>query len=182
MNRLGGEEAADARVRLLADVKDVLGLSANPRMLGFIADIEEARLRRAKAGDGEITSAGLYRLLLDRWLVWEYERAHPRGAQPGLSVAQRWRAVTELATRLWQRTEQSVNIRELPAELIAAFQALGRHELDVDVTRHQIGSGTPLVWDDQENYGPMERVRAEPFEEVEIDLSVWWEDLELESE
>ncbi|WP_437291451.1 pentapeptide repeat-containing protein [Sorangium sp. So ce406] len=152
VNRLGSEEAADERVRRLADVKDLLGLSANPRMLGFIAEIEEAQLRRAKAGDGEITSAGLYRLLLDRWLVWEYERAHPRGAQPGLSVAQRWRAVTALATRLWQRTEQSVNIRELPAELIAALQALGRHELDVDVTRHQIGSGTLLVWDDQENF------------------------------
>ncbi|WP_049949577.1 pentapeptide repeat-containing protein [Sorangium cellulosum] len=152
VNRLGSEEAADVRVRQLADVKDLLGLSANPRMLGFIAEIEEAQLRRASAGDGEITSAGLYQLLLDRWLVWEYERAHPRGAQPGLSVAQRWRAVTELATRLWQRTEQSVSIRELPAELIAALQALGRHELDVDVTRHQIGSGTLLVWDDQENF------------------------------
>ncbi|WP_437760194.1 pentapeptide repeat-containing protein [Sorangium sp. So ce1389] len=152
VNRLGGEEAADARMRLLADVRDLLGLSANPRMLGFIAEIEEAQLRQAKAGDGEITSAGLYRLLLDRWLVWEYERAHPKGAQPGLSVAQRWRAVTELATRLWQRTEQSVSIRELPAELIAALQALGRHELDVAVAAHQIGSGTLLVWDDQENF------------------------------
>ncbi|WP_437820306.1 pentapeptide repeat-containing protein [Sorangium sp. So ce1078] len=152
VNRLGSEEAADVRVRQLADVKDLLGLSANPRMLGFIAEIEEAQLRRAGAGDGEITSAGLYRLLLDRWLVWEYERAHPKGAQPGLSVAQRWRAVTELALRLWQRTEQSVNIRELPAEVIAALQALGRHELDLDVTRHQIGSGTLLVWDDQENF------------------------------
>ncbi|WP_437616213.1 pentapeptide repeat-containing protein [Sorangium sp. So ce834] len=152
VNRLGSDEAADARVRLLADVKDLLGLSANPRMLGFIAEIEEAQLRQAKAGDGEITSAGLYRLLLDRWLVWEYERAHPKGAQPGLSVAQRWRAVTELATRLWQRTEQSVNIRELPAELIAALQALGRHELDVAVATHEIGSGTLLVWDDQENF------------------------------
>ncbi|WP_437321239.1 pentapeptide repeat-containing protein [Sorangium sp. So ce385] len=152
VNRLGTDEAADERMRQLADVKDLLGLSANPRMLGFIAEIEEAQLRQAMAGDGEITSAGLYQLLLDRWLVWEYERAHPRGAQPGLSVAQRWRAVTELATRLWQRTEQSVSIRELPAELIAALQALGRHELDVDVTRHQIGSGTLLVWDDQENF------------------------------
>ncbi|WP_437664252.1 pentapeptide repeat-containing protein [Sorangium sp. So ce1182] len=152
VNRLGGEEAADARMRLLADVRDLLGLSANPRMLGFIAEIEEAQLRQAKAGDGEITSAGLYRLLLDRWLVWEYERAHPKGAQPGLSVAQRWRAVTELATRLWQRTEQSVSIRELPPELIVALQALGRHELDVAVATHQIGSGTLLVWDDQENF------------------------------
>ncbi|XXY49514.1 pentapeptide repeat-containing protein [Sorangium sp. So ce269] len=152
VNRLGSEAAADARMRLLADVRDLLGLSANPRMLGFIAEIEEAQLRQAKAGDGEITSAGLYRLLLDRWLVWEYERAHPKGARPGLSVAQRWRAVTELATRLWQRTEQSVSIRELPAELIAALQALGRHELDAGVAAHQIGSGTLLVWDDQENF------------------------------
>ncbi|MGK3963280.1 pentapeptide repeat-containing protein [Sorangium sp. So ce118] len=152
VNRLGSEAAADARMRLLADVRDLLGLSANPRMLGFIAEIEEAQLRQAKAGDGEITSAGLYRLLLDRWLVWEYERAHPKGAQPGLSVAQRWRAVTELATRLWQRTEQSVSVRELPAELIAALQALGRHELDAGVAAHQIGSGTLLVWDDQENF------------------------------
>ncbi|WP_437948073.1 pentapeptide repeat-containing protein [Sorangium sp. So ce296] len=152
VNRLGSEDAADGRVRLLADVKDLLGLSANPRMLGFIAEIEEAQLRQAMAGDGEITSAGLYQLLLDRWLVWEYERAHPKGAQPGLSVAQRWRAVTELATRLWQRTEQSVSIRELPAELIAALQALGRHELDVAVATHEIGSGTLLVWDDQENF------------------------------
>ncbi|WP_437994092.1 pentapeptide repeat-containing protein [Sorangium sp. So ce145] len=152
VNRLDSEEAADERIQLLAEVKDLLGLSANPRMLGFIAEIEAAQLRQAKAGDGEITSAGLYKLLLDRWLVWEYERAHPKGAQPGLSVAQRWRAVTELATRLWQRTEQSVNIRELPAELIAALQALGRHELDLGVTVHQIGSGTLLVWDDQENF------------------------------
>ncbi|WP_437282526.1 pentapeptide repeat-containing protein [Sorangium sp. So ce375] len=152
VNRLDSEEAADERLQLLAEVKDLLGLSANPRMLGFIAEIEAAQLRQAKAGDGEITSAGLYKLLLDWWLVWEYERAHPKGAQPGLSVAQRWRAVTELATWLWQRTEQGVNIRELPAELIAALQALGRHELDLDVTRHQIGSGTLLVWDDQENF------------------------------
>ncbi|WP_437916835.1 pentapeptide repeat-containing protein [Sorangium sp. So ce302] len=152
VNRLDSEAAADERIQLLAEVKDLLGLSANPRMLGFIAEIEAAQLRQAKAGDGEITSAGLYKLLLDRWLVWEYERAHPKGAQPGLSVAQRWRAVTELATRLWQRTEQSVNIRELPAELIAALQALGRHELDLGVTVHQIGSGTLLVWDDQENF------------------------------
>ncbi|WP_438036742.1 pentapeptide repeat-containing protein [Sorangium sp. So ce204] len=152
VNRLDSEEAADERMQLLAEVKDLLGLSANPRMLGFIAEIDAAQLRQAKAGDGEITSAGLYKLLLDRWLVWEYERAHPKGAQPGLSVAQRWRAVTELATRLWHRTEQSVNIRELPVELIAALQALGRHELDLDVTKHQIGSGTLLVWDDQENF------------------------------
>jgi sugar lactone lactonase YvrE len=152
VNRLGDDGAADARMRLLADVKDLLGLSANPRMLGFIAEIEEAQHRQAKAGDREITSAGLYKLLLDRWLVWEYERAHPKGAQPGLSVAQRWWAVTELAMRLWQRTERSVNVRELPAELIAALQALGKHELDLGITAHQIGSGTLLVWDEEESF------------------------------
>ncbi|WP_437581081.1 hypothetical protein [Sorangium sp. So ce887] len=40
----------------------------------------------------------------------------------------------------------------MPTELIAALQELGRHELDLGVTEHQIGSGTLLVWDDQENF------------------------------
>ncbi|WP_437667553.1 Uma2 family endonuclease [Sorangium sp. So ce1182] len=31
-------------------------------------------------------------------------------------------------------------------------------------------------------HGPTERVRAEPFEEVEIELSIWWEDLDLEGD
>ncbi|XYI04061.1 Uma2 family endonuclease [Sorangium sp. So ce1128] len=31
-------------------------------------------------------------------------------------------------------------------------------------------------------HGPTERILSESFEEVELDLSIWWEDLELEGD
>ena len=63
-NKLGAPALADARFALIDDVKDLLGLSHNPRMLSFIADLPEARLRAARAR-GEVTAAQLYRELLD---------------------------------------------------------------------------------------------------------------------
>ncbi|HVG64027.1 MAG TPA: pentapeptide repeat-containing protein, partial [Hyalangium sp.] len=152
VNRLQDEGAAAQRFRLLDEVQDLLGLSQNPRMLGFIADIPEKDLLEAKARDQKITSAGLYALLLQRWLVNEYERAHPKGALPGLDVAQRWRAVTELAMRLWQRTEKTLNVQEIPKDLIDAVMALSEFKLDLEEARHQIGSGTLLVRDSNDNF------------------------------
>ncbi len=152
VQRLQDETAAAQRFRLLDEVQDLLGLSQNPRMLGFIADIPEKDLLAAKARDKKITSAGLYELLLQRWLVNEFERSHPKGALPGLDVAQRWRAVTELAMRLWQRTEKTVNVLDLPKDLIEAVRALSEHKLDLEEARHQIGSGTLLVRDSQDNF------------------------------
>ena len=152
VNRLQDEGAAAQRFRLLDEVQDLLGLSQNPRMLGFIADIPEKDLLEAKARDQKITSAGLYELLLQRWLVNEFERAHPKGALPGLDVAQRWRAITELAMRLWQRTEKTLNVRDVPQDLIDAVMALSEFKLDLEEARHQIGSGTLLVRDSNDNF------------------------------
>ena len=152
VNRLQDEAAAAQRFRLLDEVQDLLGLSQNPRMLGFIADIPEKDLLEAKARDQKITSAGLYELLLQRWLVNEFDRAHPKGALPGLDVAQRWRAVTEVAMRLWQRAEKTLNVRELPKDLIDAVMALSELKLDLEEARHQIGSGTLLVRDSSDNF------------------------------
>lgn len=150
--RLGAKDKAEARFRLLDEVQDLLGLAHNPRMLGFIADIPEKELLEAKERNKAITSAGLYELLLNRWLVNEFQRAHPKGALPGLDVTQRWKAVTDLAMRLWQRTERSINILELPQEMVGAVQALATHDLDPGVVRHQIGSGTLLVRDEERNF------------------------------
>src|SRR4029453_18964520 len=66
VNRLGDTHQADSRLQLLDQIKDLLGLSANPRMLSFIVQLPEADLRQAKAREGEITAASLYRLLLER--------------------------------------------------------------------------------------------------------------------
>jgi WD40 repeat protein/nucleoside phosphorylase len=146
--RLGGESAAQRRLALLRSIRDLLGLAENPRLLGFIADLDEQSLRGARTGSGEITAAKIYELLINRWLEGEYQRVNPAGAPKGLSVKQLWGAATELAMVLWGRTERSVGVSELPEELITAVGAWGEHSLDAEVIRHQLGSGTLLVRDD----------------------------------
>jgi WD40 repeat protein/nucleoside phosphorylase len=152
VKRLKDPEQAERRFRLLDEVKDLLGLAHNPRMLGFISDIPEEELLKAKERHQTITSASLYELLLRRWLVHEYDRAHPKGGIPGLTVEQRWKAVTDLAMRLWQRTERTINILELPEELTAAVKALATHNLNPEEVKHQIGSGTLLVRDEEDSF------------------------------
>ncbi|HEX6077263.1 MAG TPA: trypsin-like peptidase domain-containing protein, partial [Micromonosporaceae bacterium] len=70
--RLRDKAAAARRLTLLKDVRDLLGLSRNPRMLSFIGQIEEQRLLKAKQRQGEITAAALYRELLDQWIEYEW--------------------------------------------------------------------------------------------------------------
>ncbi len=150
--RLGDPEKAARRLKLLAEVKDLLGLAENPRMLGFIADISEEKLLEAQARDKEITSASLYEMLLNQWLQHEFDRAHPRGGLPGLDLKQRWSAVTDLAIRLWHRMERALNILELPSELTAAIKELAKHNISSEEVQHQIGSGTLLVRDEGNNF------------------------------
>src|SRR4029077_4065657 len=102
---------------LLGEVKDLLGLSHNPRMLGFIAEIEERSLQGATVG-GEITSATLYRILLERWLGHEVQRDHPPGMEGGVSAKGRWAAVAELAKLLWTRKERTIAVDEIPSEIL----------------------------------------------------------------
>jgi WD40 repeat protein/nucleoside phosphorylase len=151
-NKLASEAAAEARFKLLDSVKDLLGLSANPRMLGFITEIDEVDLRAAEAREGAISSAGLYQLLLNKWLVHEFDRAHPRGISLGLSVEQRWKAASELAMLLWQRTERTIKLPELPRAIVDAIKVLAKHEIDAGTLTHQVGSGTLLVRDDEDNF------------------------------
>jgi nucleoside phosphorylase len=150
--RLGDKEKAARRLELLTEVKDLLGLAENPRMLGFIADISEEELLEARAHDMEITSASLYEMLLTQWLKHEVDRAHPRGGLPGLDREQRWRAVTDLAMRLWHQMKRSLNILDLPAELTAAVKELAKHPISSAEAQHQIGSGTLLVRDEGNNF------------------------------
>ncbi|WP_437923811.1 pentapeptide repeat-containing protein [Sorangium sp. So ce291] len=151
--RLGSEAAGEERLRLLDDVKDLLGLSANPRMLSFISEIDSGELKAARERAGEITSAGLYRLLIERWLKNEFTRANPKGAPPGLSIDQIRKAVTTLAMLLWQRTERTLNPSELPQRLLDEVEALSERRLESGTLAHQIGSGTLLVRDEDDNFG-----------------------------
>ncbi|WP_224369092.1 pentapeptide repeat-containing protein [Hyalangium versicolor] len=146
--RFGGEEAAETRMTLLRSVRDLLGLSENPRLLSFIADLDEKTLRAARTGVEGLTPAKLYEVLIGRWLEMEHQRVNPAGAPRGLSIKQLWEAATELAVLLWGRTERAVSIGELPEELLSTVSAWGAHSLDAEVVRHQLGSGTLLVRDE----------------------------------
>jgi WD40 repeat protein len=148
----GDEVKAEARLDLIDRVKDLLGLSANPRLLGFIAELPEDQLLSACEEGGEITAATLYGLLLTRWLEFEFDRVHPKGAPAGLSVAERWEAVTLLAMRLWQKTDRYVNLTDLSEEAARVVKAVGPAAPDSEVATFQVGSGTLLVRDDEGNF------------------------------
>ncbi|WP_165818394.1 TIR domain-containing protein, partial [Frankia canadensis] len=136
--------AAD-RLALIRDIHDLLGLSRNPRMLGFIARLDESRLREVQAATGTISSADLYRELIAAWLDYESARARPSGAAPALTTEDRLAAVTALAVKLWQSTERTVSTRELAATAGTVLTTLDAHGLDSDHAAHQVGSGTLLV-------------------------------------
>ena len=125
LNRLRDEEAADRRFAVLDDVKDVLELSTNPRMLTLIADIDEAQLLDArKEHGGRITPAALCRLALDRWIDRRLEVAHSSGTAPNLDKDWSWKALTELARRLWETAAPSLDLADLPQEIGEAVRAL----------------------------------------------------------
>ncbi|WP_437308548.1 pentapeptide repeat-containing protein [Sorangium sp. So ce388] len=138
---------AEARYRLLHEVRDLLGLSENPRMLGFIAKIDERKLLEAKEGTGEITAARLYELLVDQWLDHEHRRANPPGAPRGISREALRGAMTELARLLWDRRVRAVGIGELPESLVKGVQPVDGPLLERALVEFLIGSGSLLVRD-----------------------------------
>lgn len=147
----GDEVAARSWFELLDEVKDLLGLSANPRMLGFITRLERTRLERIRAREGEISAARLYRELLDQWLGYEYGRAHMPGSPPTLSKEERWEAVRVLALRLWESGEDALGVADL-SEVAAALRNLAERQLTPEQAAHMIGSGTLLTRSEDERF------------------------------
>lgn len=140
-NRLGNDGAAAERLALIRDVQDLLGLSQNPRMLGFIVDLPDDDLRQARSRVGHISAAGLYQLLIGRWLGHEVDRADHQVPRLGLTLEQRTHAVTGLALRLWGQTERGADARDLEAQVRGFLD-------DLALATHQFGSGTLLLRDD----------------------------------
>ena len=121
-------------------------------MLSFIAELTDGDFQRAKAQEGEITSAVLYRLLIERWLNFEFKRAHPQGAVPGLTKEDRWQAITEIALHLWQKPDRAVHMTELTERVGEIAGKLSQlHDAPLTAA-HQVGSGTLLVRDEEGNF------------------------------
>ena len=142
--RLENRAAAVERFELIDEIRDLLGLSHNPRMLSFIAGNPAEQLRDARDRKGTITSAELYRLLIERWLTLEYDRVQPRGSAPTLSPEQRWAAVTELALGLWTKLERTITLSELTEQVADAVQRLSTEPAEsADRAPYSIATRSP---------------------------------------
>ncbi len=146
--KIGDEQQAAERLALIEEVHDLMGLSSNPRMLSFIAELPEADLRAAQAREGNITAADLYRTLLGTWLDGEDARAK-QGFKDEIKVEQRWQAVTQLALALWEQTDATINVEAMTETVRNSLALL----LDVHIATQQIGSGTLLIRDAEGQFG-----------------------------
>jgi WD40 repeat protein len=154
-NRYGGDvRRADARMRLITGIEDLLGLAQNPRMLGFIADLDEQRLRAAAGAQQAVGPAGLYREILESWLSYEADRtADVAGALPGLRLHELWLAVTAFALRIWETGEPYLRQAELTDVAQGLVEMTGSNRMSVQQSAHAIGSGSLLVRTEENLFG-----------------------------
>ena len=155
VNRYAGDEhRADARFQLLTGIGDLLGLAQNPRMLSFIADLDEERIRAAVQSRHTISPAGLYQEILQTWMSHENRRASGGGASavPGVDTEAMWEAVTALAVRLWETGETHVQPAQL-AEVVDTLAGLASTRLSAQERLHAVGSGSLLVRTEEGLFG-----------------------------
>ena len=149
----GNEENADRRLRLLGGVQDLLGLSRNPRMLSFIADLDEERLRAVADTKQTVSAAGLYTEILRSWLQYEENRTQQVAGTPGgLKSQDLWNAVTVLAMRLWETGETFLRLSDL-TEIAGTLSDLAAGRLTTEQRVHAVGAGSLLVRTDQGFFG-----------------------------
>jgi len=149
----GDEERAAARLALISGISELLGLSRNPRMLSFIADLGEDRVRAAVRARHTLSAAALYREILANWLTFEADRARGGPGSPsGLGLDDLWLAVTTLALRLWESGESFLGLAELH-EIADALAGLAGGRLSRSQTAHAMGAGSLLVRTDDGQFG-----------------------------
>ena len=145
-NQYGGDQdRARRRFDLLDDIEDLLGLSANPRMLAWISQLDDDRLREIQEAHGRISAAELYRELIDHWLLGETRRHHHRAGLPTLESDERLAACTDLAIRLWSSTEPTIPLSGLNAVVGSTLTGLAHKGYDTDQAAHTVGSGSLLI-------------------------------------
>jgi 3',5'-cyclic AMP phosphodiesterase CpdA len=144
-NLYAGDAAARARLALIGEIEGLLGLARNPRMLAFIAELDEDQLRAIQHREGRISAAELYRELIEFWLVGEADRQHHRHGIPSLGQRERLAACTALAKRLWMTSQTTISTAELTAEVSAALVRLAERGYSIEQAAHTIGSGSLLV-------------------------------------
>ena len=144
-NLFGDEALARTRFDLLRGIGNLLELARNPRMLAFVAEMDESRLRAVQSEQGQVSTAGLYREIIDYWLTAEFERQKHRRGLPSLDKDERLSACTALALRLWTSKDYTIALNDLSAEVSAALTGLAERGYSEEQASHSIGSGSLLV-------------------------------------
>ena len=154
LHRYGGDSGrARRRLELLGSVQDLLGLSRNPRMLGFIANLSDERLQAVAQAGHAISAADLYREILDSWLGFEVARGQGvPGMPPHLDRQQLTEAVTRLAVRLWETNETYIRRAEI-IDVAATLTDIARARLSRDQAVQAIGAGSLLIRTDAGLFG-----------------------------
>lgn len=154
VNHYGDDEkAADARLRLIRGVEDLSSLARNPRMLGFVADLDPDRLRSVAQAGQALSAAGLYREILSAWLAYEARRTSDMPGSPaGLGLDDLWQAVTKLAMRLWQTNESVLRLTDLD-EIANTLTGLASSHLTPQQRAQAVGAGSLLVRTDDGQFG-----------------------------
>ncbi|GAA3558810.1 hypothetical protein GCM10022419_044230 [Nonomuraea rosea] len=151
-NRFADRDEATARMSLMGEIKDLLALAQNPRMLSFIADLDTDRLRTVAGARHTISPSLLYEEILSSWLAFEERRARVPGSAAPLSTEELWQAVTALALRLWDTGESLLGVEEL-TEIGETLTDLASGQLSAAHAAHAMGSGSLLVRTDEGMFG-----------------------------
>ncbi|WP_155368178.1 WD40 domain-containing protein [Catellatospora vulcania] len=146
VQRYGGDaQAAQRRLDLLGQIGDLVNLARNPRMLGFIADLDEDQLRAVVAARGTVSAAALYGHILNSWLRHEEARTQDIAGVPvGLGLDDLWVAVTRLAIRMWESDEALIGLDEL-GDVARTLTGLAAGHLSAEQIAHAVGAGS-LLW------------------------------------
>jgi WD40 repeat protein len=154
LTSLYGGDAIRARLRmeLIRDIGGLLDLTRNPRMLAFVAQLTDERLRDVQRHAGTPTAGGLYQEIIDYWLATEEQRQSHSQGLAALTKDERFQVCTSLALRIWRTGQSSVSLDVLTAEVVATLTRLAERGFSDDQAAQSIGSGSLLVRDEDKSF------------------------------
>ena len=130
--------------------QDLEGLAANPRMLSFIAELDDLRnWSKPATSKARSPRPSCISCCWTRW-QYEYERLQPKGAKgrvPTLTKEDLWAAVRAVAVRLWHKLERTVEYGELEDEASRVCQRIT--EMTRAEAAYQVGVGALFIKDDE---------------------------------
>lgn len=148
----GDEQRARLRFELIGHIANLLELTRNPRMLAFVAQLDDRRLLAVRAEGGQLSAAGLYEEIIDYWLAKEEDRQRHRRGLEVLSKDERFAVCTKLALRLWQTNQPTISLHDLSAEVTATLKRLAERGFSDEQAAHSIASGSLLVRTDDDAF------------------------------